>query len=133
LMSWSNKFSVGVKTLDDQHRNIIESLNELHAAAMKGQMKEVAGSLLAKLISYAREHFSAEERLMESAKFPGLAEHRAKHQELAGKAGVFISRHEKGDATVYIELLHFVRDWQTKHMQNEDQEYARWFSAHGVH
>jgi len=33
---------------------------------------------------------------------------------------------------VYLQLLYFVRDYQSKHMQNEDQEYARWLSAHGV-
>ena len=69
---------------------------------------------------------------MESTKFPGLAEHRAKHREMAGRIADLASRHEKRDAAVYLQLLYFVRDYQSKHMQNEDQEYARWLSAHGV-
>jgi hemerythrin len=69
---------------------------------------------------------------MESTGFPGLAGHRAEHQVLVGKLREFVSRHEKGDAAVHTQLLHFLRDWLNKHMQSEDQEYARWVGAHGV-
>lgn len=133
LMTWSSKYSVGVETLDNQHKNLMKVLNELHAASMRGEARKVAGPLLSQMASIASEHFSTEERLMESIKFPGLAGHRAKHQELAGKIAEFVSRHEKGDPTVYTPLLYFVRDWQTKHMETEDQEYAGWISTHGVH
>jgi hemerythrin-like metal-binding protein len=70
---------------------------------------------------------------MESIRFSGLAAHRAKHQELTGKLAEFVARHEKRDTTVYTQLLYFIRDWLTKHMQTEDQEYANRLSAHGVH
>jgi hemerythrin len=70
---------------------------------------------------------------MESIGFPGLAAHHAKHKELAGKLAEFVARHEKRDATVYAQLLYFTRDWLTKHMQTEDQEYAKCMSALGVH
>jgi hemerythrin len=132
LMTWSSKHSVGVEALDNQHKALIRVLNELHAASMKGKASEVAGPLLRQLVCIANEHFAAEERLMESTVFPGLAAHRAKHQELYGRIGEFIARHEKGDTAVYTPLLYFVRDWQTKHMQNEDQEYTPWLKAHGV-
>jgi hemerythrin len=132
LMTWRDQYSVGVETLDNQHKAILRILNEIHAASLRGKAKEVAGPLLSQLVSLASEHFSAEERLMESTKFPGLAEHRAKHREMAGRIADLASRHEKRDAAVYLQLLYFVRDYQSKHMQNEDQEYARWLSAHGV-
>jgi hemerythrin-like metal-binding protein len=132
LMTWRNQYSVGVETLDDQHKSLMKALNELHAASMRGQAQKVAGPLLSQLVSLASGHFSAEEKLMESIKFPGLALHRAKHKELAGMIAEFFTRHEKGDTTVYTQLLYFMRDWQTKHMQTEDQDYAGWLRAHGV-
>jgi hemerythrin len=84
------------------------------------------------IVSVASEHFAVEERLMESSGYTGLAAHRAKHRELAGKIAEFVARHQKGDTTVYVQLLYFIRDWQTKHMQTEDHEYAPWLKAHGV-
>ena len=130
LMSWSSKYSVGVEALDNQHKALMKALNDLHAASMRGEAQKVAGPLLRQIGSLASEHFLAEERLMESIKFPGLSGHRAKHRELGEKIAEFVSRHEKGDATVYTQLLYFVRDWLNKHMQAEDQEYAGWLSAH---
>jgi hemerythrin len=132
LMNWSSKYSVGMEALDNQHKALMGVLNELHAASMQGKAGEVAGPLLRQTVSISNEHFAAEERLMESTGFPGLAAHRAKHRELAGKIAEFVARHEKGDTTVYTPTLYFMRDWQTKHMQKEDQEYAPWLKAHGV-
>jgi len=132
LMTWKNQYSVGVETLDNQHKAFMKALNELHAASIKGKAGAVAGSLIRQISSIATEHFATEVRLMESIKFPALAAHRAKHEELSAKFKEFLSRHEKGDATVYAELLYFMRDWQTKHMQTEDQEYAKWMSSRPV-
>jgi hemerythrin len=52
---------------------------------MRGEARKVAGPILRQVDSLASEHFLAEERLMESIRLPGLAEHRARHKELGGK------------------------------------------------
>ncbi len=132
LMTWNSKYSVGVEAIDNQHKALMNVLNELHAASMRGRAGEVAGPLIKQIVSVAKEHFATEEGLMKSIGFPGLAAHSMKHQELAGKIAEFVSRYEKGDATMYIPLLYFVRDWQTKHMQTEDQEYAGWIRSHSI-
>jgi hemerythrin len=133
LMTWSSKYSVGVETLDNHHKALINVLNELHAASMRGKAQEVAGRLIDQVISIANEHFAAEERFMESIKFPGLAEHRAKHKEMTGKVAEFVARHKKGDTTVYTQLLYFMRDWLSNHMLTVDGEYAAWLASHGAH
>ena len=132
LLTWNNKFSVGVQSLDDQHKRLIGILNELHAAMMKGQAQSVAGPLLDKLLNYALEHFSTEERMMSDAKFAGLAQHRASHQELAGNVGDYVVRYRKGDSAMYVQLLNFLRDWLTNHMQKEDQEYGPSLNRLGI-
>ena len=124
ILSWSNKYSVGVKTLDDQHKGLLRVLNELHAAMMKGEAQKIAGPLLDKLMAGARDHFALEERMMSEARYAGMADHRAKHQELIVKLGNFIDRSRKGDNTMYVQLLNFLRDWLNDHMLQEDQEYA---------
>jgi hemerythrin len=124
LMSWNNKYSVGVETLDNQHKGLMNILNELHAASMKGKAQEIASPLIRRLVALASEHFSAEEGLMASIGFSGLAAHHVSHLELTAKLAEFASRHEKGDTTLYTQLLYFIRDWLTKHMQTEDQEYV---------
>ncbi|MFZ1087098.1 MAG: bacteriohemerythrin [Terracidiphilus sp.] len=132
LISWSSKYSVGVKNLDDQHKKLIEYLNELHAAMLKGQAQSAAGALLPKMLSHAREHFSTEERLMESTKYSGLAEQRAEHGALLARIDEYAARHKRGDKAVYLELLNFMRDWLTQHMLQVDKKYTAWLNEHGI-
>ncbi len=132
LLTWRKNKSVGVKVLDAQHRGMMRILNELHAAAMKGRVGEVAGPLLSQVSCTAREHFSTEEELMEQTRYPGLVEHRAKHQALLAKAAEFLARHDQGDVTSYVQLLYFVRDWFRDHLRHEDKKYTVWMNEHGV-
>ncbi len=129
---WKSKYSVGVRDLDRQHQAIMNRLNELHEEIMSCKVNEAVVPLVQNLVSLAGEHFAAEESLMESTRFPGLADHRAKHQALTRKVGEFIARQELGDRAAYCQFMYFLREWITKHMEKEDQEYAPWLAEHGI-
>lgn len=133
FLNWSDKLSVGVKSLDEQHTALVETLNELHAAMMKGQARSVAGPLLHKLAAYTRDHFASEEAMMASVNYPNLAQHRVHHQELTRQVEDYLGRFEKGDITLSVHLLNFLSDWLTKHIQGEDHLYGPWMNQHGVH
>jgi len=132
LLKWDSKYSVGVKTLDGQHTVLFGLLNDLHAAMLKGQAQTLTGPMLRKLAEYTRNHFSAEERMMEAAKYPGLAGHRIKHRDLIKQVEDFAVRFERGEASINLQLLSFLRDWLTNHIQKVDGEYGPWLNEHGV-
>jgi hemerythrin-like metal-binding protein len=132
FMTWSDKLSVGVKSLDDQHTVLIETLNELHAAMMKGQARAVAGKLLHTLVDYTRDHFAAEEAMMEVAKYPALPVHRLKHKELTKQVEEYVARFEKGDITLSVQLLDFLSNWLTTHIQGDDQKYGPCLNECGI-
>jgi hemerythrin-like metal-binding protein len=132
LVVWTDQFSVGVKSVDDQHVVLCETLNDLHAAMLKGQARTITGPLLQRLVSYTVDHFSAEEALMEGANYPGLAMHRVKHRELTKQVGEYVARFEKGDITLSHHLLDFLSGWLTTHIQTTDKEYGPWLNEHGV-
>lgn len=66
LITWNDSFSVGVKTIDQQHAGLFAIVNELHAAMMKGHAQSVVGPLLDKLVKYTPQHFAYEERMMDA-------------------------------------------------------------------
>jgi hemerythrin len=92
----------------------------------------MVGTLLHTLAAYTREHFTAEEAMMEAAKYPALAAHRIKHKELTKQVEEYVTRYEKGDITLSIQLAGFLSEWLTKHIQSTDQEYGPWLNEHGV-
>ena len=133
LLTWNSRYSVGVKTLDSQHTVLFGLLNDLHAAMLKGQAQSLTGSLLRKLVDYTHTHFATEERMLEEARYPGLAEHKIKHRDLIQKVEGYTLRFEKGEITLNLHLMNFLRDWLTEHIQKTDHEYGPWLNERGVH
>jgi hemerythrin-like metal-binding protein len=133
LMTFGQNFSVGVQAVDGQHKVLFDIINDLHAAMMKGQAQSMTGPLLKKLIEYTRNHFSAEEAMMASAKYPGIDAHKIKHRDLVKQVEDYSARFEKGEITLNLHLLNFLRDWLTNHIQKVDKEYGPWLNEHGVH
>ena len=133
LLSWSSKYSVGGESMDSQHTVLFGMLNDLHDAMMKGQAQKIAGELLGKLLDYTRKHFTAEEALMTSTRYPELAQHQALHRDLVKQVEEFAARYARGESSLNLQLLNFLRDWLTNHIQKEDHKYGPWLTEHGKH
>jgi hemerythrin len=133
LLTWSSKYSVGVQSMDGQHTVLFGMLNDLHEAMMKGQAQKIAGELLRKLAKYTRDHFTAEEVMMASTGYAGLAQHRILHRDLIKQVDEFAARYARGETQLNVQLMNFLRDWLTNHIQKEDHKYGPWLTQHGKH
>jgi hemerythrin-like metal-binding protein len=131
-LNWNSSYSVGVKTLDSQHTTLFAILNDLHSAMMKGEAHTMTGPLLRKLVEYTRTHFSAEEKMLADSQYPGLANHRLLHRNLMKQVEDYSTRFERGEITLNLHLLNFLRDWLTNHIQKVDHEYGPWLNEHGM-
>ena len=121
-----------MKTLDSQHTTLFAILNDLHSAMMKGQAQTMTGPLLRKLVEYARTHFAAEEKMLAVSQYPGLANHRMLHHDLMKQVEDYSARFERGEITLNLQLLKFLRDWLTNRIQKVDHEYGPWLNEHGM-
>jgi hemerythrin-like metal-binding protein len=131
LLTWDNKLSVGIQSIDDQHMILFESLNDLHAAMMKGNARAVTKTLLKNLVAYTHDHFKSEEAMMSAAHYPAFAAHRSKHVALTQQVEEYVARYERGEVALNVQLLNFLRDWLTTHIQVEDHAYGPWMREHG--
>jgi hemerythrin len=132
LMTWNSKLSVGVEKLDEQHHVLFEILNDLHTAMMKGSASSMTASLLKNLLEYTRTHFTVEEGLMARTSYPGIEAHRVEHRALIKQVEGYADRFERGEITLNLHLLNFLRDWLTNHIQRADHEYGPWMNGRGV-
>ena len=132
LLRWTKKYSVGVNALDVEHAAFFRCLNKLHAAMMQGKGKSVTEPLLRSLPAGAFDHFASEELLMKTTNYPGLADHRARHEEFNRHLNELGALIERGDRGLSILLLTFMREWIASHIQKDDKAYAPWLHKHGV-
>lgn len=74
ILTWNDRLSVGLASMDATHREFLERLAAL-AEATPEQLAERFDVLLA----HTRDHFAAEEALMAETTFPAINEHKAEH------------------------------------------------------
>ena len=72
LIDWNDRYSVGVRSLDAQHRQLIDILNQLHQAMSTANSQQVLPALMRQLSQYATAHLQAEERMLRARDIPAL-------------------------------------------------------------
>lgn len=117
---WTNKLSIGVQQVDDDHKVLIGLMNELSKSGLETEDVEV---IINNLIDYTLYHFRREEAVMKACGYPYLEAHRKVHQHLGAKVGQFAEEWRKdGGAELIEELLEFLRTWLVDHIMQEDAE-----------
>lgn len=125
LIDWNpNKMSVGVEALDNDHRKLIQILNDLHDVVRARRDRQSIGEALHALTSYADYHFECEERLLKLSRYPGLAAHREIHDALRVKVAKIAEEWRcSPDSVVSAEVFDFLSDWLLRHILGEDMKY----------
>lgn len=122
LMQWNDRLNTDVGPIDDDHKKLVEMVNELHDAVSAARGKEVLGKILDGLVSYTATHFAREERAMAQSKYPAEAEHKAEHAALVKSVLEHQASYKAGNTAVLsMQLLVFLRDWLLKHIQGSDR------------
>jgi hemerythrin len=132
LIEWSPAYSVKVKKFDDQHKKLVDLVNQLHDAMKSGQGNTVIGVVLQSLISYTATHFADEIKLMQANGYPELAKHQAEHDKLVKQVVEFQQKFQDGSAMLTMTVLSFLKDWLVKHIQGEDKKYGPFLNAKGI-
>jgi hemerythrin len=60
-MFWKESYSVGIALIDDQHKNLMERINELRRCVHFKRGREDIEAVLESLILFTVEHFEYEE------------------------------------------------------------------------
>lgn len=130
---WSEIYSVHIAVLDEQHRQLIKTVSELHQALRMGEGNRVLDSVLIGLVNYAGEHFATEESLMTRYGYPGLSLHRAQHQNFRNQLQEFMEAYKAGKPCVPVSIMLYVEQWLRSHLLKSDQLYSSFLNALGVH
>ena len=133
LISWTDDLSVNVKEIDDQHKKIVDMMNDLNDAMSQGKGKDVIGKIISGLADYATEHFALEERYFDKFQYPGTLLHKRSHQAFVEKVSEFYNDYQSGNVRLSVDVRIFLKDWLINHIQIEDKKYTRCFNKNGIY
>ncbi|HAT09037.1 MAG TPA: bacteriohemerythrin [Planctomycetes bacterium] len=132
IMAWNSSLATGIASIDAQHQQLVQYVNELYDAMTQNRGKEATGKVLGELVSYTVKHFAHEEQYFAKTGYPDSAAHIVEHEKLKAQVGDFGKKFAAGQATVNAELMNFLRTWLMTHIMGSDKKYAPHLKAKGA-
>ncbi|GHV93702.1 hemerythrin [Spirochaetia bacterium] len=125
LVAWSDDFSVGNSTIDEQHKELVRMTNEFYAGCQMGGvmakvyfLKTIQGA-----VRYVRTHFSTEEEIMQKANYPGFDAHKQQHENFVAEVTQQVQLFEHDDNPDPAEFVKYLMNWVLQHIANVDKQY----------
>lgn len=132
LFVWNDTFSVNIKQIDEQHKKLVNILNNLHDAMKSGKGSQVLSNVFAELIRYAGEHFTTEEKLMTAYNYPEYSSHKLIHNGLTQKVVEFQKNFQQGQKALSMEVMDFLKNWLQNHILGTDKKYGPFLNSKGI-
>lgn len=126
ILAWMEEFNVGIASIDEQHRQLVEIINQLDEAVAIGSEQKHIAELMTALINYAEYHFKHEEDLMASVDYDrkNFAEHRNQHQDFTAQIHRAQQIAVTNPESITRSLLDFLVDWLCSHILGVDKKMA---------
>ncbi|SIO35376.1 bacteriohemerythrin [Halodesulfovibrio marinisediminis] len=132
LLIWNNDLSVGINSIDDQHKVLVSLINELHAAMKARRSHNELLDVIDNLKNYTVTHFGYEEDLFAKHGYPDTKEHVEQHRKFVSEVVDFENGVRSGKLTVTMDVMKFLKNWLTHHIKGTDKQYSGFLSSKGV-
>ena len=131
MYTWTKDLETGNKTVDEQHRKIIDAINELMGALMQLKGIEKAKETIDFLSNYVVFHFNEEEQLQKNSGYPDFARHKQLHEDFKRTAQGLVADYKREPENVQVisKLLKVVGDWLVTHIKKEDVAMAKYITS----
>jgi hemerythrin len=123
---WDKNLETGHKLIDNQHRQLVQAVNELQEANARGTAAEEITRTIDFLLGYTVKHFHDEEALQIEYGYPDYYEHVGYHREFKGQVAQLAQRlQEEGPTRELVErITPHIGDWLLHHIKSDDLKMA---------
>ncbi len=128
IIEWSDGLEINVPEIDQQHRQYVTLMNDLHQAVEARQEKAALIAIVARMVNHGERQFVDEEALMYRVGYPQLQAHRTAHRRHLDRVLEFKSEIQKSGATSAQEMLLYLKNWVITHFQHEDNGYGQFIA-----
>jgi hemerythrin-like metal-binding domain len=122
---WTKNLSVGESHIDNQHQKLLAQVNKIIEAMVFGATSKEVVEAVSFFDEYVKEHFSYEEDYMRKNNYPGLEEHKKRHQEFKKNNFSFKEKLNAGVSPreLIMDIETYLGQWWITHIGKEDKKY----------
>mgnify|MGYP003614432080 CR=1 FL=1 len=121
-MYWVPEYNTGIDVIDDQHRRILDFINEIDEIGSTTDRERVK-QILNNIIDYTQSHFTFEESLQEEAGYKYRVPHKRVHDLFIKRIESYQDRFVEGHL-IENELHEVLSKWLINHIQHDDADYV---------
>lgn len=118
-MKWVPEYNTGIDVIDDQHRRILDFINEIGSTTDRERVKQILNNI----IDYTQSHFTFEESLQEEAGYKYRVPHKRVHDLFIKRIESYRDRFAEGHS-IENELHEVLSKWLINHIQHDDADYV---------
>jgi len=120
LLAWKPSYSLGIPSVDLEHREMIALINQAYAA-LQGKFDQAAvEAMLGEIHACIAAHFALEERLMRESGYAGYAAHKDDHERLLEQILDLMDGYAADPEAGGRELSERLSDWFGGHFASFD-------------
>ncbi len=129
LLEWGPALFTGVEAIDEQHKMLVDMLNEANLRMRSQIDRSVTEDIVRDLMSYALYHFETEEELMlehgySQGSSEDAAKHLTEHREFSNTVASVQQDLIAGKPITREALLGFLNNWLVNHIMHTDKRLA---------
>lgn len=133
-MEWTEKLATGISTIDNQHKELFIRINGLVVAIKQHRCKAEIDGTIAFLDTYARVHFSEEEKHMRDTNYKGWEEQREDHNKYLAalaelKEEASLPRVPGSTYDLSATTNQVVVDWIVDHIMKKDMKFGEFLRS----
>ena len=133
IILWKEEYSVGIESLDNDHKKLISLLNQFTTAYDYAMSEVYERQALNDLLDYTKYHFAREEKLLESFDYPDFQAHQKQHQEMIKEVEVLVEKYNTEGHKALNEISNFLKNWLINHINGTDKHYSEHLIKNDVH
>lgn len=124
LLRFGPAWCIGVDEIDERHSTIFDYINLIHTDLMGSHQASDPTAILEALLSFSKQHFSAEEHLMRQQGYPELKLQIEAHKELATGLQDLYDQAKLEGAIDPACAFKIIKHWTQDHIHKVDARYG---------
>jgi len=120
FLQWKDEYSVGIESMDDEHREMISLINSTYDKLGPDADPEQIDDCLAEIFNTISMHFALEERIMRNAAYAEFEAHKNDHEELLDRLRDLMDDFYADPVTGTKTLEQSLSDWFAGHFSTFD-------------
>jgi len=120
LLQWKTEYSVGIDSMDHEHREMIDLINGLYEKIGVDSNADQVEEILGEIFNTISMHFALEERMMRNSSYSEYQAHKDDHEELLDQIRDMMDDFDADRSSGAARLEQSLSDWFAGHFSTFD-------------